>query len=145
MDTVEIRVTILIIFPAALILTILVRTPGCPQPPALHYIPAPVIPPLPLHSMLTPSVEQAPDLDSVVSAHKQRLSTQTLTLLRSHFQQPSHPHTLPLLYNTQIWTTMLACKFLIGWIWSQSSQTSRSSLKSASTCLNRGCANWYKV
>ena len=36
LDTVEIRVTILIICPAALVLTTLVRTPGYPQPPAFH-------------------------------------------------------------------------------------------------------------
>ena len=36
LDTVESRVTILIICPAALLLTTLVYTPGCPQPPAFH-------------------------------------------------------------------------------------------------------------
>ena len=36
LDTVESQVTILIICPAALLLTTFVCTPGCPQPPAFH-------------------------------------------------------------------------------------------------------------
>ena len=61
------------------------------------------------------------------------------------FEEPSHRPGSPIHCSTQIWTAMLACKFLTGWIWSQSCQTARLNRKSASTCLNRGCANWYKV